>query len=179
MTRVAGEYAQALFSLAQDEKLDDRISKELQIVRETVSAEPTFLKILSAPNLPKAERCELVDHCFKDRVHPYVLNFIKVLTEKGYARQLPDCVSAYTELYHDAHGILPVKAVTSIELTSVQTEKLKSKLEKMTGKQVVLSNIVDPACMGGIRLDYDGKRVDDTVRHRLDDVRSLLINTAL
>ena len=50
---------------------------------------------------------------------------------------------------------------------------------KLTGKKIELMNAVDPKCIGGVRLDYDGKRVDDTVQHRLDAVRSLLKNTML
>ena len=38
---------------------------------------------------------------------------------------------------------------------------------------------VDPQVLGGVRLDYDGKRLDDTVSHRLDAVRRLLKNTVL
>ena len=43
----------------------------------------------------------------------------------------------------------------------------------------MLSPVVDAACLGGVRLDYDGKRVDDTVRHRLDTVRRMLVNATL
>ena len=49
----------------------------------------------------------------------------------------------------------------------------------MTGKQVRLENVIEPDCLGGVRLEYDGKRVDDTIRHRLDAVHSMLKNTIL
>jgi len=42
-----------------------------------------------------------------------------------------------------------------------------------------LSNMVDPACIGGIRLDYDGRRIDDTIIHRLEAMSSMLKNTIL
>ena len=48
-----------------------------------------------------------------------------------------------------------------------------------TGKTIDLQNRIDPACLGGIRLDYDGKRLDDTVSHRLDSIGALLKNTVL
>ena len=46
-------------------------------------------------------------------------------------------------------------------------------------KQIKLLNKVDPTVLGGVRLDFDGKRLDDTVSHRLDAIRSLLDNTVL
>ena len=64
-------------------------------------------------------------------------------------------------------------------LSEVQSAKLSAKLARTTGKQIKLKNKVDPAVLGGVRLDYDGKRLDDTVAHRLEAVRSLLKNTVL
>ena len=49
----------------------------------------------------------------------------------------------------------------------------------LTGKNVELACSVDPQCLGGVRLDYDGKRVDDTLAHRLDALRNVLKNTTL
>ena len=50
---------------------------------------------------------------------------------------------------------------------------------KRTGKEIHLKNRIDPATLGGMRLDYDGRRLDDTVSHRLDTIRDLLKNTVL
>ena len=94
-------------------------------------------------------------------------------------RQFSDCCAAYRALYNDDNGILPVKAFTAVPLTAEQTAKLSEKLAGITGKKIELQNKIDPACIGGVRLDYDGKRVDDTVRHRLDAVHNLLKNTVL
>ena len=64
-------------------------------------------------------------------------------------------------------------------LTKEQAEKLSAKLGQLTGKKIDLTNRVDPGILGGVRLDYDGKRLDDTVSHRLESVRAMLKNTVL
>ena len=64
-------------------------------------------------------------------------------------------------------------------MTGEQKEKLSQKLHTVTGKTIDLVNRVDPGCLGGVRLDYDGKRVDDTVQHRLRSISALLKNTVL
>ena len=61
----------------------------------------------------------------------------------------------------------------------ITTGPRTKKLEQLTGKTIDLSCRVDPAVMGGVRLDYDGKRVDGTVRSRLDAVDKMLKNTVL
>ena len=179
MTQVGSVYGEALYGLAREEGLEKVILGELKVLNESFSREPGFLKLLSAPNLSKEERCRIVDECFREKVHGYVLNFLKILTEKGYIRRFSECLEAFRQQYNGDHGILCVTAVTAVALSEVQKEKLCAKLAGITGKTNDLTNRVDPACIGGVRLDYDGKRLDDTVSHRLDAIGSLLKNTVL
>ena len=112
-------------------------------------------------------------------MHPYILNFMNILTERGYIRHFSDCCDAFSELYNRDNGILKVTAVTAVALTPAQEEKLTGKLSQITGKTIALHNRIDPAVLGGVRLDYDGQRLDDTVSHRLDAIRELLNKTVL
>ena len=179
MTNVAVVYAQALYDLAKDEGCSGPVLKELSALSESFAQESDFVRLLSAPNLTKEERCRILDDSFRGKVNPYVLNFLKILTEKGYMRHFADCCKEYRTAFNRDHGILDVCAVTAVPLTDDQTERLTQKLAKVTGKTIDLYNRIDPACLGGIRLDYDGKRVDDTVSHRLESISALLKNTVL
>ena len=179
MMRAASVYAEALYGLAKDENLGTQILEEIKTLDGVFASEKDFLRLLSTPNLPVEERLKIVDESFRGKVHAYTLNFMKLLTEKGYAADFHDCVSAYTNLYNEDNGILPVKVVTAEPLTPQQALRLKARLGTITGKIIELVQQVDPACLGGIRLDYDGKRVEDTVAGRLEAVRKTLKNTIL
>ena len=179
MTQAANTYAQALYDLAKDEGLGKTILDELAVLKGVFSENPAYSKLLSAPDLPKQERCGILDEAFRGKVHPYVLNFLKILTEKGYIRQFPACCDAYRGYYNEASGILVVKIVSAVALTDRQTEKRTAKLEATTGKTVDLQCSVDAAQLGGLRLSYDGKQVDGTVKSRLDAIGKLLKNTVL
>ena len=179
MTQIGINYANALYDLAAEEKLTGEILQQLQLLNTVFSEEPAFLRLLSAPNVPKQERCDIVDKSFRGKVHPYVLNFLKLLTERSYARYFSDCCKAYEERYNMDNGIMPVCAVTAIPLQPDQFARLTEKLQTITGKTVKLHNRVEPSCLGGVRLTYDGKQVDGTVKNRLDAIGKLLKNTVL
>ena len=179
MREAASVYGEALYALAKDENKSDMMLAQLKALDESFASEPDFLRLLSAPNLSKVERKEILDTCFKGKTDPYLLNFLKILMEKGYIRQFSSCVKVFCERYNEDHGIMPVSAVTAVPMTDSQKKKLAAKLEGITGKQIELTNTIDPACIGGVRLDYDGKRVDDTILHRLDAVSIMLKNTIL
>ncbi len=179
MIQAANTYARALYDLAKDENLDKQILSELEVLNQAFVQEPEFLRLLSVPNLPKAERCAILDESLRGKVHIYVLNFLKILTEKGYMRQFGNCCKVYHCLYNEDHGILTVTAVTTTSLTEDQSARLTQKLSGITGKTIELVNQIDPSVLGGVRLDYDGKRVDGTVQSRLDSISRMLKNTVL
>ncbi len=179
MTEAGSVYGLALYDLARSEDLTQQILKEMSVLRQSFAEEPDFLKLLNTPALTKQERCDILDSGFRGKVHPYLLNFLKILTEKGYIHHFSHCCDAYRDQYNKDRGILPVTAVTAVTMTDAQKKRLRDKLEMLTGKTVDLYNRIDPSCLGGVRLDYDGKRVDDTVAHRLDALHTLLKNTVL
>ena len=85
----------------------------------------------------------------------------------------------FTQLYNRDHNIVSVTAVTAVALSPAQSQALTQKLTRITGKNILLRNQVNPACLGGVRLDYDGQRLDGTVKNRLDRLGELLNNTVL
>ena len=179
MTEVGNVYGESLYTLAREENLSEQIGGELAALHGGFRQAPEFIRLLSSPSLTKAERCQILDDSFRGKVHPYVLNFLKILTEKGYMRHFGDCCKAYTAHFDQDNGIVRVTAVTAVALTDSQSARLTEKLSRSTGKQVILHNRVEPGVLGGVRLDYDGQRLDDTVSHHLDAVRELLSKTVL
>lgn len=179
MTETAKTFGDALYDLARDENLAKEILSELQVLDTAFAAEPDFITLLSAPSIPKEERCHILDESFRDRVHIYVLNFLKILTERGYMREFSGCCQEYRNRYNEDNGILPVRAVTAVEIPAALKERLEQKLCAVTGKVVDMTYAIDPDCIGGIRLDMDGTRLDGTVRCRLDDVRAALKGAVL
>ncbi len=179
MTSVGSVYGQALYSLAAEEAITQDIHTQLLQLKDVFLQVPEYLRLLSAANLPRQERCALVDELFRDKVHIYVLNFLKILTEKGYAKAFSDCVEAFTKQYNLDNHILPVWAVTAVPLTQTQIDRLEKKLSALTGENAQLHNKVDPQCVGGVLLDYDGTQVDGSVASRISSIRKLLKNTVL
>ena len=62
MSEVGSAYGEALYSLAQEEGLSQQILQELTVLNASFRQEPAFLRLLSSPNLPKQERCGILDN---------------------------------------------------------------------------------------------------------------------
>ncbi len=179
MTETARMYGGSLYDLAAEEGLESRILEELDEVTALLKNDPQYLHLLSIPSIPKKERCGLLDEALHGQVHPYVLNFLKILCEKGTLRELSGCARAYRVRYNQAHGILEAVAVTAVPMTADQTARLHEKLETVTGKRIDLKTRVDASVLGGIRLDIEGTELDGTVKNRLANLRSSIANVTL
>ena len=179
MNRIGTLYGQGLYALAKEEGLEEALLQQLQVLNSCFAQQPEYLKLLASHTLPKQERTALLEEGFRERVHPYVLNFLKLLTEKGYIRQFGSCCRVFQEQYYADKGILEVHAVSAVPLTQEQKQRLTEKLTAITGKQIALVCRETKAVLGGIRLNYDGMQVDGTVQGRLESIGRQLKNTVL
>ena len=60
MTAIGANYGQALYSLAVEEGQAAQILDQLQVLQKSFSEEPSFVRLLSAANISKAERCQIL-----------------------------------------------------------------------------------------------------------------------
>lgn len=179
MTEIAKNYGGALYDLAKEEGLELSVYQELHLLDDCFRKSADYIKLLATASVPKQERCDVLERDFSGKLQPYVLNFLKLLTERGYIREFHGCVEVFRHRYNDDAGILEAVAVTAIPLPEDLREKLIKKLCDTTGKKIDLSERIDPSVLGGIRLEMDGQQLDGTVRHKLNELRHILSDTVL
>ena len=179
MTDTAQTYGASLFDLAVEEDKLHVYMEELSAIREAIASDPQILDLLDCRAVPIDQRLQVLDTCFRGKVQAYLLNFMKILCEKGAVRQLPACIRQFEVQYFDACGIVEAKAVTAKPLSPALQEKLQKKLEEITGKTIKLRCQVDPQILGGVRLDLMGKQMDGSIARRLDEMAKSLANLTL
>ena len=117
-------YGGALYDLAKDEGLSAQILADLGAFAAVFRENPDYRRLLTEPSIPKAEREALLDEAWKDALHPYTLNFVKLLCANGTVSQLPDCETVYRARYNEDNNILAVTAVSAAPMREELQEKL-------------------------------------------------------
>ena len=174
MTELAREYGEGLFELAAEENLLDVVHEQLDTLSSLLREDPRFLRVLESRALPKTERLTILDETFRDRVHAYLLNFMKLLLERGALNAFFDCERHFHSRYCEEKGIAEARITVASPLTDAQKSALVEKLGKISGKRVELIVLVDPTVVGGLRVDMEGIRYDNTIQHRLSLMRRKL-----
>jgi len=176
----AGEiYGKSLYDLSQSEGLTDRILTEMETVRDIFRENPDYIRLISEPSIPKKERLKLLDEAFTDFIHVYLLNFIKILAEKGLLREFSACFKTFRNLYNEDHGIRDALVISPNGLSDDEHKRLTEKLEQITGKKIILSEKKDPAVLGGIKVLVDGHLYDGTAQGRLNEIKRRVDETII
>ena len=179
MSKAGDLYGQSLYDLAVEENLTENILGEMEAVRGIFKENPDYVTLLSEPSIPKNERLHLVDEAFATSLQPYLLNFIKILIEKGLLREFSACFKRFKKSYNEDHGIADALVTTAVALDGSQLSQLKEKLEKISGKKIVLEQKTDPSVLGGVRVDLEGQLFDGTVKGRLSELRRRVDETVI
>lgn len=176
MSELTVEYGGALAELSFEEKIEDEILSQTRTITAVLAENPAYVRFLSSPAVSRAERLSAADKAFAG-VHPYLKNFIKMMTERGYADELVACFEEYERTYFKNKHISVAFVESAVALSDGQKKKLAESLEKKTGKKIELKCSVDTSVIGGIKVKLDGKLYDGSVRGRLDELRRTLADT--
>ena len=174
MTEMSKSYADALFSLALETNTVFETLVALKVMRDGLVGTEGALDLLASPSIPKDERCAVLEKAFGDVNPEHVLSFVGVLVQHGHIRELNDCVEAYTAL-HDEHARLSTAYVTSaVELTKAEQAELTEKLSRKFNRNIHLECAVDPSLLGGLVVNVDGKVIDGSLKHKLQEIKEVM-----
>ena len=174
MTEFGREYGEGLYALCAEEHIERDALREVQALKASFRENEDFLRLLGNMTLSKEQRVAIVDDTLKGSVHEYVLNFLKLLVERGAIHAFPECADAFRETYNREHRVAEAEVTTAQALTPQQKEKLLKKLESLSGREVVIKEKIDPSVVGGVLLQMEGKRYDNTVVHRLKAIKQAM-----
>jgi F-type H+-transporting ATPase subunit delta len=100
-----------------------------------------------------------------------VVNFLRLIAEKGRAAELADIVDELDALVAAEHQILDVELTTATKLSDEDFGRILGRIEAASGRKVQAERKVDPDLIGGIVLQAGSMRLDASVRGRLERLR--------
>ncbi|MBO5798208.1 MAG: ATP synthase F1 subunit delta [Clostridia bacterium] len=174
MTGIAKEYATALFMLAGEMGAEEPWLAALDTVESLFLDNPAYVEFLASPGIPKAERTEALDKAFSGHIPEHVVSFVQILCERGHIRTFSECVEEYRALYQAAKAMMPARVTSAVPLTEAEQVRLIEKLETISGKTVFAEWAVDASLLGGVVVEMDGKVLDGSLRHRLQDMKDVM-----
>ena len=176
MTEISKEYGTALFMLACEEGEARNYATALEQIRKAFTENPQYAEMLSSPSISLKERLNAIDAAFSNEVPEYVLSFLKLLCEKGRISCFIESVEEYLSLLAESERVSNAKVTSAVALTDGEKQKLITKLEEVSRGKVHAEYFVDASLLGGLIVELDGKIMDGSLRHRLYDVKEVILH---
>ena len=170
------EYADALFSLTEELGTTEGALSDARAVKEVLSQNPEYIKLLDTPALPVSEKLSLIDEAF-GTVDGSLKNLIMMLCEKHSVYFFPKIAKEYELCYNEARGILTAEAISAQALSEDERVRLVGRLEEITGKKIILTERIDKSLLGGLVVRYGTRQLDGSLKTRLSAIEKSLKST--
>ncbi len=172
----AFRYARALFFLGEESGKTAVFLQEVKRAAELAEASPELKLFLADPSFSRARKREVVEAIFSPSrgFSPEVSRFLGLLVERGRFGHLPAIALAMEQLFWEQEGVVVADLVEARPLADEVREKIKKRLEEVTGRKVQLRVRQDPSLLGGAVLWWGDRRYDASVRGRLRRMRELI-----
>ena len=165
MTATGKTYGDALYDLAAEEALCDELLEQVKLLGDLFRQNPRYLALLATPDIPLEERLRLIGEALSGQVHPYLVNFLCLLCERGRLPAFAGCAARYEQRWLEDHNTVRGRVSSAVPLTETQL--------------TVLEGTVSPPLIGGIRVEIDGRVWDGSLRGRLEELSGLLRGAVL
>ena len=144
--------------------------EQLQQLRDAFGSAPDMTALLENPEIDSRLKADVLAEVAygSDEV---VVNFLRLIAEKGRAAELADIVEELDVLVAQEERILDVELTTATTLSDVAFGRILGRIEAASGRKVQAERKVDPDLIGGIVLQAGSMRLDASVRGRLDRLR--------
>jgi F-type H+-transporting ATPase subunit delta len=135
---------------------------------------PELASLLENPEIDRAAKAAVLEELLGD-ADELVRNFLLLLVEKGRISQLREIAREVDSLVAAEEQRLEVHLTTAVELSDEEARELVRQIETAAGRKVEATREVDPSLIGGLVLQVGTRRVDASVRGRLDQLRRELL----
>ena len=164
----------AIRSIAQATGEHEQIGKELGSFLETVSANPD-LELAVGSRLGKSQaKQELVSRLFAGRLRVETLEIIRSLLEINSVRRIRRQVTWARDVVADQANRQVAVVTVARSMPAEQLDRLRAALSSRFGRDISVNEIVDPAVIGGMRVELADEVIDDTAAARLQNLRMQL-----
>ena len=171
----AKRYAQAAFDIARTEGEVEEWLQNLTLASEPLQ-DDALRGYLETPKIPLNQKIQSLRNAFSG-LRPLALNLLVLLASRNSTGLLPNILAEYHKLMDADMGRERAEVVTAITLKEEQRERLRNQLEALLGKEIVLTERIDPEILGGVVTRVGDRIIDNSLKGRLMALRKDLAET--
>ena len=168
---LAGRYASALFDLASEAGTITAVESDLEKLSEALRESSELSALIRNPEVSREALGRVLSGIGEHlALAELTRNFLGVLATNRRAGELPGVIRAFHAIAAAQRGEVSAEVASAHPLTDEQLTALEQKLRAREGRTVKLKSRVDPDLLGGLVVTVGSKRIDGSIRTRLNSL---------
>ena len=170
MEEIARVYAESLFEVAKERGKLDEVHEQLGEIADALETDRDLQVFFFSPYFSSAEKRDGIGKAISG-AEDELVHFLELLAEKHRMPALFRIRKRFDELWAKENKRLGVTVTSAVELDSQIVESIGAEIEKQTGQTIELQSEVDPAIIGGLKLQVGNMVLDASIHSRLEKLR--------
>jgi F-type H+-transporting ATPase subunit delta len=174
---IASRYATALFLAARDNGQLEAVETAFPPIAAAVRDDADLNRFLAHPAIAPEEKKKVLQQLMaglKDKANEMLFDYLCLVVDKQREEYIPLMCEVFLERLMEHRSQVTARVETPYALTEDLKQGLRDKLGKVTGKAIILEEVVKPGLMGGVLVRLGDRVIDGTVMHRLDQMKETL-----
>jgi F-type H+-transporting ATPase subunit delta len=173
VTRIATRYAKSLIELAIEQGKLEQVYEDVLMLQRAAQNRDLYM-MLKSPIIHNDKKISALNAIFGGKIDVLTQAYLNLLVNKNRESYITDIAAEFISQYKLMKKITTVKVTTATPLSDEVMEDLRKKLLSTgaTFENLDIETSVDAELIGGFLLEFDNKRYDASVAHKLDELRT-------
>ncbi|MEM9840623.1 MAG: F0F1 ATP synthase subunit delta [Pseudomonadota bacterium] len=174
-SEIAERYAGALFELARDEGVVEKVEADLDALAKAHDDSTDLKRLIQSPAFTSEDKLTGFTAILEQAgANPLTINFGKLLTTNGRLPLLNEVIAKFKAIAADARGEVSAEVISAHPLSDDQMSELTTQLRASIGKDIALQTRTDPDLLGGLIVKIGSKMIDSSLKTKLARLRARL-----
>ncbi len=177
-TRTAFRYAKATLAYSNENKVSDKVAKEMQGLIELYESSVQLNRLLSDPFLSNTKKQSILRSIVPNS-SDVTKKLLNLLTSNNRLFLLKEVAKSYIQLFSEQQGELNATVISAIPLTQNLEKEIHNKLEDFSGKKIYILNKIDKSLLGGFILKIGDMEFNSSLAYKLKTFKAKLTSNTI
>jgi F-type H+-transporting ATPase subunit delta len=172
-SKISVRYSRALFELAIEKKLIDKVSKDMVFIASVCKMDE-IKEVLESPIIRPSKKIAIFHGVLGDNVEKITLSLIDLLIKNGRESHLPAVARVFRDETLKYSGITETFLTTAVPVNEKVRRQITDLISSVFDTKVELIENVDKDVIGGFILKVNDNFIDGSMRNKLRKIRKEL-----
>lgn len=174
--RVAKRYAKPLLELAQERGVLEETKQDMELFVGLCEESKDLQLMLKSPIIPHLRKLSILEKIFKGKVGDLTYSIFEIIVKKNREAILFEVGKSFLALYNKVKGLVEATVTSTFKLDKKTKAEFEKLVKSVTGKDVELTEVVDPSIIGGFKIKIGDQQIDETVSSKLRELELKFVN---